>query len=530
MHTAIRRLIAGIALATLIACTPGPPASTVTSVTIDDGDRTIVLGDTPTLTATVEATGAATTVTWTSSNESVATIDADGDVTTFTDGTTDITATSTADPTKNDTIALTVNPPGALRWTRQFGTSSNDTVLGITIDATGNTYIAGYMAGALEGPSAGGTDAFVRTYDGNGNLRWTRQFGTSSNDSAIAIASDGNGNIYATGDTLGALEGVNAGGRDAYVRSYDSGGNLRWTRQFGTTSNDVAYAIATDADGNVYAAGVTFGTLEGASAGLDDAFIRSYDSNGNLRWTRQFGTSGGDYALGVTTDADGRTYTAGYTGGALEGASVGFDDAFIRSYDSNGNLRWTRQFGTSGADVANAITTDVDGSTYTAGYTGGALEGPNAGGTDAFVRSYDGSGNLRWTRQFGTSSSDYGRGVTGDADGNISPPGTPKATSRAPTPAWTTPSSVPTTATATSAGPASSAPAATTSRTRSPPTSTATPTRAVLPPVHSKAPTPAARTPSSAPTDADERRRQPRHATRSRSTAVSTTKPVQLSR
>ena len=39
---------------------------------------------------------------------------------------------------KNDTINLTINPPGALRWTRQLGTRSNDLALAIATDATGN--------------------------------------------------------------------------------------------------------------------------------------------------------------------------------------------------------------------------------------------------------------------------------------------------------------------------------------------------------------------------------------------------------
>ena len=77
MHPTFTRLIAGLAVATLVACGSPPPANTVTSVTIDGGDRTIVFGDPLTLTATVDTTGSASsTVTWSSSNETVATIDA----------------------------------------------------------------------------------------------------------------------------------------------------------------------------------------------------------------------------------------------------------------------------------------------------------------------------------------------------------------------------------------------------------------------------------------------------------------------
>jgi len=420
MPTAIARLIAAAAIATLVACGGPPPANAVTSVTIDGGDRTILLGDTPTLTATVEVTGnASPAVTWTSSNQTVATIAADGQVASLAAGTTTITAASAADLTKSDTITLTINPPGALRWTRQFGTSSSDVALGIASDASGNVYTTGYTDGALEGSNAGGFDAFIRSYDSDGNLRWTRQFGTSSSDIARGIASDANGNVYTTGETFGALEGANAGSWDAFIRSYDSDGNHRWTRQFDASSNNFARGIATDADGNIYATGYTDGALEGSNAGNDDAFIRSYDSDGNHRWTRQFGSSSNDRTLGIATDANGNVYTTGYTNGALEGTNAGSFDAFIRSYDGSGNHRWTRQFGTNSGDAALGIATDANGNVYTTGETFGALEGSNAGNSDAFIRSYDSSGNLRWTRQFGTSSTDVAYGIATDASGNI---------------------------------------------------------------------------------------------------------------
>jgi hypothetical protein len=419
MPTTLKRLITGIILTALVACANPTPAS-VTNVTIDGGDRTIVLGDTPTLAATVEVTGNAnTTVTWTSSNTGVATIDQNGTITTLTTGTIHVTATSITDPTKSDTITLTVNPPGTFRWTRQFGTSNDETARGIATDANGHVYVTGYTLGALEGSSAGSEDAFIRSYDSNGDLRWTRQFGTSSGDLALGIATNANGHVYVTGYTIGALEGASAGNADAFIRSYDSSGNHRWTRQFGTSSSEVALGIATDANGNVYTTGYTFGALEGSNAGNADAFIRSYDQDGNLRWTRQFGTSNDDLANGIATDANGNVYTTGHTAGALEGSNAGSIDAFIRSYDQNGDLRWTRQFGTGSNDIANGIATDANGNTYTTGYTAGALEGSSAGGTDAFIRSYDSAGSQRWTRQLGTIGGDYALGIATDTNGNV---------------------------------------------------------------------------------------------------------------
>ena len=391
----------------------------VLSVTIDGGDRSLALGRALTLTASVEITGSTDDgVTWTSSDEAVATIDAAGTVTSLTAGTTLITATSTTDPTMNDSITLTVDPPGVLVWTRQFGTSNSDLAYGIATDTTGNVYTTGWTEGALEGDNAGNADVFIRSYDSDGNTRWTHQFGTDDLDAANGIATDTNGNVYVTGYTLGALAGDNAGDFDAFIRSYDGDGNLRWTHQFGTTAIDFATSVATDVNGNVYVAGSTSGDLEGTNAGSDDVFIRSYDSDGTLRWTRQFGTDTSDFANGVAIDANGNVYVTGRTFGALAGPITGTVDAFVRSYDSNGDLRWTRQFGTDDLDVTNGIATDTNANVYVVGRTG-ALAGPDAGSPNAFIRSYDSDGNLRWTHPFGTGSFDDAAGVATDVHGNV---------------------------------------------------------------------------------------------------------------
>jgi hypothetical protein len=361
-------------------------------------------------------------------------------------------------------------PPEAA-WGRQFGTSSTDFVWDIAIDADGNTYVTGATLGGLEGTSAGGNDAYVRSYDADGDLRWTRQYGSPEDDYASAIASDGHGNIYVAGSTYGALDGANAGNTDAYLRSLDADGNHRWTHQFVLAGADGAYGVATDAGGNVYAtgaiggigdnagssdgfvvsydsdgnhrwsdffgstgldvgldvtvdlegntyvAGHTQGDLEGANVGGDDAFVRMYDATGTHVWTRQFGTGSDDFGYGIAVDADGNSFVAGYTTGDLEGVAAGLGDAFVRSYDRDGTLRWTRQYGTTSADGAFDIAIDAEGNTYGTGFTQGALDGANAGGNDVFVRSYDPNGSLRWTRQFGTGASDRGLAIALDTDG-----------------------------------------------------------------------------------------------------------------
>ncbi|MBM3695045.1 MAG: hypothetical protein FJW79_03815 [Actinobacteria bacterium] len=307
--------------------------------------------------------------------------------------------------------------PGKHQWTRQFGSSPDDEGQGVAVHASG-VYVTGRTQGALPGwTNQGGWDVLVRSYDHAGRHRWTRQFGTSAEDWGSGVAVDASG-VYVVGHTGGALPGqTHRGGTDVFLRVYNHAGQLQRTHQFGTSESDFAWAVAVHASG-VYVVGHTSGTLPGmASQGGEDAFVRSYTHDGKHRWTRQFGTSETDNGHGVAVDASG-VYVVGFTGGALlDQTHRGLYDVFVRSYTHDGKHRWTRQFGTSTYDFGRGVAVNASG-VYVAGYTYGALPGQaHQGGWDAFVRSYTSDGARRWTRQSGTGATDIARGVAVNASG-----------------------------------------------------------------------------------------------------------------
>ncbi|MBK5290310.1 MAG: SBBP repeat-containing protein [Acidobacteriia bacterium] len=301
-----------------------------------------------------------------------------------------------------------------IQWIRQFGTQSYETALAVAT-APNAVYTAGRIDnGAFSGFTNAGTgDAFVSKLDLDGNVIWTSQFGTAGTDSALGVAADASG-VYIVGSTAGALQGVSAGNGDAFVRKYDPNGNALWTRQFGGPNDDQASAAAVDATGLYVAGSVVIAALPGQTpAGGSDAFVRKYDFNGNELWTRQFGTSNGDKAYGIAVDASG-VYVTGETDGELA-TYVGGSDYFLRKYDPSGNVVWTRQFGTTttdGGGYGGAVAVNSSG-VYVAGCTTGTFPGQaKVGGLwDAFVQKFDLNGNAQWTRQFGTSGDDWGYGI-----------------------------------------------------------------------------------------------------------------------
>ena len=369
-------------------------------------------------------------------------------------------------------LALLVASPTfavSAAWTRQFGTAGEELVGGIAQDSGGFT-VVGTTGGSLARQLQGANDGFIRRYDRSGKVLWTRQFGTGGQDMAVDVAADGAG-LTVVGVTDGSFTGgtTTPGTDDLFVRRYDRNGNHLWTRQFGTTKDEDAGAIAADATG-IIVVGTTWGTLAGSSAPDDaDALVRRYDRAGKVVWTRQFGTAEGDTADAVSIDAAGFTVGGG-TDGDLGRKNAGpFTDMYVRRFTAAGATAWTRQWGQKGDDQTLSLAADGSGITavgYThadpygneasqafirrydrsgkvvfgkifgstaseiawgvaadsaaitvTGYTYGSMDAQNKGSFDVFVRRYDRAGNVVWKRQFGTTSADLALDVAADGTG-----------------------------------------------------------------------------------------------------------------
>lgn len=353
-------------------------------------------------------------------------VDADTDGNTYVVGTTAGFLAGVSSSTLGlDAFVRKSDADGNEVWTRQFGTSGDDHPYTVAVSDDGlSVYVAGRVGAALPGQTSEGLgDAFLRKYDADGNELWTHQFGTPGWDVVFYVCVDGS-NVYVAGTAGGALPGQDPlGDPDAFVRKYDADGTERWTYQFGGEGRDDAWGLAIDAEGYIYVAGETSGSVSGESPIGDwDAFICKLEEKDNGTyatevWTKQFGTTAEDWACGVSVDPYGDVYVVGATQGSLGDAGpFGADDAFVRKYKPDGRVVWTHQFGselTAAKDWALYVAADSSG-VYVSGLTEGSLPGEtNAGGMDAFVCKYalDGSG-LLWTDQFGTSADDEAQVVS----------------------------------------------------------------------------------------------------------------------
>jgi len=319
-----------------------------------------------------------------------------------------------------DAFLSRVDTSGTVLWTKQFGASSFDSGSAIAVDSVGNSYVVGRTDSDLGGTSLGNADAYLIKFDSSGNQVWSRQVGTSESDRGWGVAVDSLGNAYISGSTKGNFSGFsNQGEQDAYVVKFNAVGTQLWAHQIGTEYDDISEAVAVDSSGNVYISGLTKGGLEGANAGLFDAFLVKFDSSGNQVWTRQFGTTGNEVGESIALDSSGNIYVAGSTRGSISGTNAGSNDPFFVKYDAAGNQVLARQFGSPGDDRTEAVSVDSMGNIFISGYTFDDLEGSNIGVSDVYLTKYNASGSLLWTDQFGTSDADEGQALAVDSLGNV---------------------------------------------------------------------------------------------------------------
>jgi uncharacterized delta-60 repeat protein len=323
-----------------------------------------------------------------------------------------------------DAYLIKYTSDGTKVWTKLLATTGEDYTSAIVTSLDGSIYIAGSAGGALDGQVyAGNTDAFLTKFNPDGTKIWTKELGTASIDRATALSIGIDGSIFVAGYTLSALDDqINNGSADAFLTKYKPDGTKLWTKLLGTAGADTAFGLTTGLDGSIYLSGATTGALDGVkNNGNFDAFVTKFNADGLKSWTKQFGSTAEDMARDVATGLDGSIYICGITLGSFDGLiNSGNYDAFLTKYSSDGVKIWTKFVGTSTEDQSYDLTIGIDGSIYMSGYTSGALDGQLFGGLqDGFLIKYNPDGTKIWTKLISTNQEDEAYGISTGIDGTI---------------------------------------------------------------------------------------------------------------
>lgn len=359
----------------------------------------------------------------------------------------------------NDCFVGKFDNNGARIWATYFGGSSNEGGIafkaGLCTDPTSNVWMASVSAstnfpvtaGAFQTISGGGNDAVLFKLNSSGVRQYATYFGGGGNESpaisrwgansAPAIASDINGNIFMTGFTestnlpvtAGCFQAANAGGKDAYLVKWSNAGARLYSTYYGGTSNEEAAAagIAVDVAGNVWMTGstnssnlpITVGCFQPSFAGTFDQFLVKWNNACVRQYATYYGGSGdegilcdvdvtatGDIWLGVFTQSTNFPVTAT----ANQPTSAGGWEYGLVRFDNTGARLYASYFGSSAQEEPWDISVDkATGRVCLVGCTWGAtlptigppFQSTSAGSQEGTIMVFDPTGLPIYTTYYG---------------------------------------------------------------------------------------------------------------------------------
>jgi len=290
------------------------------------------------------------------------------------------------------------------KWVARYigPTNSFDGAYAIAVDGSGNVYVTGESKG-----SGTGEDYVTIKYNTNGKQLWIARYNGPAKkwDYANAIAIDSSGNVYVTGASYGTSY-------DYATIKYNTNGKQLWLKTYNGPAKkaDSAKAIAVDSSGNVYVTGWSSGLGGGGIHATDYATIK-YNTNGKQLWLKTYNGPANSYddASAIALDSSGNVYVTGTSYGAV-------DDYVTIKYNTNGEQLWLKTYNgpANSYDDASAIALDSSGNVYVTGTSYGAVD-------DYATIKYNTNGEQLWVKRYSTPGYcwDYANAIAVDSSGNV---------------------------------------------------------------------------------------------------------------
>ncbi|MBK8910976.1 MAG: T9SS type A sorting domain-containing protein [Chlorobi bacterium] len=308
---------------------------------------------------------------------------------------------------EQDAFLLALDPTGAaISYATYLGGSAFDEGGGVALDSSGGVVMVGATT-SPDFPATPGTydqtyndsyhtDLFIARIGSDGGVRFASFLGGEEMDRGYAVATNGAGEIFVTGETASAnfpttatvADNTHNGNADAFLARLDStGAQLLNSGFIGGEQDDVGYNIAIGPDGNPYLCGstrsdsfpTTFLSADTVFNGNTDAFVVRFNNDGSrLRYGLYLGGVQGEVAFGIAVDARGSAHVVGGTfsqffpagGDVFDPDFNGASDAFVVKLSPFGGERVYSTFlGGFREDYAYGIRLDKHGNATVAGIT-----------------------------------------------------------------------------------------------------------------------------------------------------------------
>lgn len=314
-----------------------------------------------------------------------------------------------------DLVVHAVDADGVPLWTRQIDLGEFEFPYAVALAPDGDLIVAGTADGEVDGPSAGGDDAFVLRLAPDGSERWRIALGSEGRDQALAAAVAADGTILVGGRSDGGLTGTAAGGDDAFLIALDPDGRERWRRGIASDGDDAVRVLEPMRDGGILAGLQSSGSLGAPNQGGIDSYLRAYDTEGQVARTASLHAPEDLRVFGAVEREDGAWIVVG---AGPEGADDGADvPVFARAITPDGEVAWSATLGPARRDLEHDVAIATDGTIVVTASTEADVAGTNAGVVDALLTGLTPDGQVAWTVRLGSPRFDAAAAVAAGPDG-----------------------------------------------------------------------------------------------------------------
>jgi len=370
-----------------------------------------------------------------------------------------------------------------VNWVKGFGGTGDDIPVDMTIDSSGNVYVAGYFQTDINlGADILGREVILTNNEDNklylikynqlGGLIWAKSLGVLDTQTVAGLAVDSDDNLYLVGSfessiilgrdfTNNDVILTNQGNyRDGFIAKYSSDGFVIKSIKInsGDTGDIDVKNIRIDTSSNdLYLYGrfdntASFGTnvdslpvtLSGATG--NDVFVAKY-INDRISWAITFKATTSIETTAFQIDNLNNIIIVGNYAGQLQyntsqtNNSNGDNDIFIIKYDSDGDFSWFKSIGSSNGDNTGGVSIDSQNNIYITGQFNGTVNfGTDINNdtitktntnTNMFVAKYSSNGILSFVKTVNNTTNNTSMGndiildsnnnfyVTGQYEGNV---------------------------------------------------------------------------------------------------------------
>ncbi|MNH82995.1 Bacterial Ig-like domain (group 2) [compost metagenome] len=370
-----------------------PPVDpTVTEIFFTDTSKKITVGEHTAATLNAHySDGSETRVTdsvsFTSEDESIATVDSKGIITGVKPGSTSINAVYQGFSAQLIVqVSETPGSEGPGEWSYQFGKDQLSTNGSSVTPTSDGGYIA---AGDTRENSDGETTAFILKLNSSGGTQWKQKIQHGEYAYAKKAIETSDGGFIVSG-TFSSQDGRPHSA--IFLTKLTAQGSVEWDQEFDNGSNVNGDSVAETEDGGFVVTGYTL-----SASGEDSAYVLKTDARGQQVWFKWFRFGSNQHYNDIIAAPGGGSIAVGTLDTII--GSPENDGAIVTKLNADGEEVWTKKFvSPNSGRSAYSITSSGDG-----GYVI-ASSAEKDGNNVNYLTKIDAAGEVIWEKNYDPTS------------------------------------------------------------------------------------------------------------------------------